>query len=143
MLSIPSQAAKDAMEGSTTKYLPMDDGDETQEKSDALPPSAAPLQEGAVPLPPSLPLRNESSGHETDTEDSDSDTVARRDPNYVPLQHHEEPIAGASAVKPKRKSKFKLFKGKKESDDVTYVEVSDPKPKHHRSAPVQQGDIQI
>ncbi len=131
----PSQASEALLEGSTTKYLPLDDGNENQAESDPLPPPATPLQAA---------LRDASSGHETDTEDSgddDDDVPARKDPNYVRLQLQDEPIAGAAAVKPKSKSKFKLFKSKKEqkeSDDVTYVQVSASRPKHH-SAPLQQG----
>ncbi len=128
------------MVGSTTKYLPVDDGDENQAEVNALPLPAAP--QGAVPLPPSLSLRDEGSGHETETEDSgsDNDTRAKRDPNYISLQLHDKPFAKAAAVKSKPK-KSKLFKGKKDnkSDDVTYVQISGAKPKHH-SAPVQQGD---
>ncbi len=126
-----SKAADAPLEGSTTKYLPLDDAEENQ-------PGAVPSPPPAISLPPSLPLRDEGSGNETETEDSgDDETPARKDPNYVRLQHPVETATGATAVKPKPKSK--LFKHKREKKkEVEYVKISETKTKAF-STPAQQG----
>lgn len=126
------QAADAPLEGSTTKYLPLDDAEENQ-------PGAVPSPPPAIPLPPPLPLRDEGSGNETENEDSgDDETPARKDPNYVTLQHQVETATGATAIEPKIKSKIFKHKREHKKEDVEYVKISGPKTKAF-STPAQQG----
>ena len=111
----PPQKDDQSLEGSTTKYLPLDD--------DSKEPS---------PVPPPLTVRDPGSGSDTDTEASGDEIVPkqkRKEPKYVKVEHLDDMLQQAGA-RPKPR-----LRGKKSSggdDGVTYVKISEVKTKAYK-----------